>query len=75
MRENLIGGGRLVRVVGASGLAVEGVSNAKRGLVVQSERCFVVSGNVFSGRYQLTRRAVNGTDLWRVRRIEPAKLS
>lgn len=75
MPENLVGGGRLVRVVGASGLAVEGVSGAKRGLIVQSERSYLDSGNVCFGRYQLTQRAVNNTDLWRVKRIESAKLS
>lgn len=76
MRENLVGGGRLVKIEGGSGLGVEGVPNAKRGLIVQSASSHAVSGDIHgAGRYQLTQRAVEGTDLWRVKRIEPARWS
>ncbi len=65
--EKLIEGGSLVRVHGGSGLAVEGVPGARRGLVVTSALSFVDGSRRRSGRYRLTMRAVAGTDLWRVR--------
>lgn len=71
MQEKLIGGGYLVRVNGGSGLAVEGVADAKRGVIVHSASSHLDGGREVRGCYRLTKRAVSGTDLWRVRREEP----
>jgi hypothetical protein len=71
-REELVGGGYLVHVVGGSGLAVEEVPSAKRGLVVQSAYSHLDGTERRAGRYVLTQRAVRGSDLWRVRRVAPS---
>ena len=68
MREYLTDGGRLVRVFGGAGLAVEGVPGAHRGLVVHSSLVCVSGERRYVAKYRLTQRAVGGTDLWRVRR-------
>jgi len=67
MREPLVGGGVLVGVVGGSGLAIEGVPDARRGLVVVSSSASRYGDQYVAGSYVLTQRAVAGSDLWRVR--------
>lgn len=67
--ENLIEGGKLVAVYGASGIAVEGVPGAKRGMVVHSASSHIDGDREVRGAYRLTVRAVAGTDLWYVRRL------
>lgn len=71
MTEQMIGGGHLVRVHGGSGLAVEGVPNAKRGMVVASASAYLDGGSYLRGTYRLTSPVVAGTDLWGVRRVAP----
>lgn len=69
IHEPLIEGGSLVRVIGGSGLAVEGVPGSKRGLVVHSALSSANGDRYSRGRYQLTQRVIAGTDLWRVKRL------
>lgn len=74
LSEPIVGGGQLVRT--PSGLLmVEGVPGARRGLVVESAASHVEGGHDVRGRYRLTRRAVPGTDLWRVRREPPDRVA
>ena len=69
MTEELLFGGNLVSVIGASGRAVEGVKKSHRGLVVYSASAHLDGGVSRRGAYKLTQRAVQDTDLWRVRRL------
>lgn len=66
MREALLDGGFLVRLVSGS-LAVEGVPAARRGLVVYSSLCYRDGAAYRRGTYRLTRRVIAGLDLWYVR--------
>lgn len=69
--EQIHEGGRLVRVHGGSGLAVEGVPGARRGLVVHSAISHRDGEGWARGSYRLTQRVVSGGDLWHVRREGP----
>ena len=71
-REELIGGGYLVRITSGSGLGVEGVAGARRGLVVQSAWSHMDGDHRCRGSYRLTVRVVQGTDLWHVRQLDAA---
>jgi len=72
MTESIIEGGKLVKVHGGSGLAVEGVPNAKRGMIVHSASSHADGAGWVCAKYRLTIRAVPGTDLWRVVRCPSA---
>lgn len=65
MREPLANGGYLVRLASGS-LAVEGVPDARSGLVVDSDLQFLDGDTLRSGMYRVTRRVSAGTDLWHV---------
>ncbi len=71
LQETLSNGGKLVKVTGGSGLAVDGVPGARRGLVVESAVSCANGDGRQRGRYKLTQRATAGTDLWRVARCAP----
>lgn len=68
MREQLIGGGYLVRLKSGS-LAVEGVPASRRGLIVESAMSYANGSRHERGSYRLSRRVVAGTDLWHVRSL------
>lgn len=70
MREYLLSGGALVRLA-SGGLGVEGVPDARRGLVVYSALWGADGDRHTRGSYRLTQREVPGTDLWRVVRLGP----
>ena len=67
VNEQLIGGGRLVRL-NSGNIATEKVPGARRGLVVYSASSHLDGSGHYRGSYTLTKRVSAGTDLWHVQR-------